>query len=72
MDLKSLAYEAVDNAVTLIKDGKVEANTELSNGAKQDVKAYLINGEIVTKENLSDKLKKMTISNPEDVYKYCK
>lgn len=71
MDLKSLAYEVVGSAVTLIKDEKIEANTELNNGAKKDVKAYLINGEIVTKENLADKLKKMTISNPEDVYKYC-
>ncbi len=71
MDLKSLADVAVESAYKLASEGSAEANTELNNGMKEDVKAYLINGELVTKENLSEKIKKMNTIKQDEVYQNC-
>ena len=72
MDLKSLADVAVENAVKLVQEGKSEANSETENGGKKEVKSYLINGEIVTRENLDSKVEKIKMISLEDVHKYCK
>lgn len=52
MDLKELAYTAVDEAVHFAKNEKINVNTEFDNGGIAPIKANLITGQLLTKENI--------------------
>ena len=52
MDLKNLAETTVDQAYAMAKNEKITANTEIDIDDQKKIKAYLITGEMVTKENI--------------------
>lgn len=68
MDLQSLAKTAVSEAVHLAKDEKVNTNSEfvMPNGAT--VRANLITGSVVTKENIDNILIKPGFYTREQIY----
>ncbi len=52
MDLKELAYAAVDEAYNIATKKKVNVNSELDNDSSSKINAFLINGKVVTRENI--------------------
>lgn len=68
MDLKNMASAAVDQAVALAKGEKVTANSEIANDKGEKIKAYLITGEMVTKENIDKILIESGYYTKEQVY----
>lgn len=52
MDLKELAYIAVDEAVHMAKKEDVNVNANFDNGCEGGVQANLITGQLIMKENL--------------------
>lgn len=55
MDLKELAYTAVDQACNMAQGKPVDVNAEFDNQSDAPVPSHLITGQVVTRENL-DKL----------------
>lgn len=68
MDLKSMAMAAVDAAHSLIKDRPTAVNAEVRTPSGSRVDAYLVNGKVVTKENLDRLIIEPGIFRREDVY----
>ncbi|CAK7039064.1 substrate-binding domain-containing protein [uncultured Phascolarctobacterium sp.] len=68
MDLKSLAATAVDKAYAMARGEKVTANAELDAPTGEQIKAYLITGKMVTKENLDKTLIETNYYTKEQVY----
>lgn len=52
LDLRDLAYTAVDEAYNLATKKKVNVNSEFDNESTKKINAYLVNGKVVTKENI--------------------
>lgn len=52
MDLKELAYTAINEAVHIARGENVNINSEFDSGTGKPIDANLITGEIVTKDNL--------------------
>ena len=65
---KNMASAAVDQAVALAKGEKVTANSEIANEKGEKIKAYLITGEMVTKENIDKILIESGYYTKEQVY----
>lgn len=68
MDLKELAYTAVDEAINMATGRKVNVNTKFQNGYKDGVDANLITGDVVTKQNLDKLLIESGYFTKEEVY----
>ncbi|WP_308774991.1 substrate-binding domain-containing protein [uncultured Bilophila sp.] len=68
MDLKELAYAAVDEAYSLATKNKVNVNSELVNDRTNKINAFLINGKVVTRENIDKVLIEPGHFTKEEVY----
>lgn len=68
MNLESLANAAVDKAVSLVKGEGNLANTEQNNGSKNSIKSYLLNGKLVTKQNLDTIIIDGNVFTKEQIY----
>ncbi len=68
MDLKSMAMAAVDAAHSLIRELPTAVNAECRTPSGSRIDAYLINGKVVTKENLDRLIIEPGIFRREDVY----
>lgn len=68
MDLKELASTALEEAVHLVTDEKVDINAQFDNGGKQTVNANLIVGTLITSKNITTKLIDTKIYTKEEVY----
>ncbi len=68
MDLKELAYAAVDEAYNIAKKKKINANSELDNDSPNKINAFLINGRVVTRENIDKVLIEPGHFAKEDIY----
>ena len=68
MDLKNMASAAVDQAYALAKGEKVTANSEITNDKGEKIQAYLITGEMVTKENIDKVLIESGYYTKEQIY----
>lgn len=68
MDLKELATTAINEAVHIAKKEKVNMNSEFQLPDGKSVKANLITGQIVTKENLDKLLVESGIYTKEQIY----
>ena len=67
MDLKELAYAAVDEAYNLATKKRVNVNSELD-GSTNKINAFLINGKVVTKENINKVLIEPGHFTKEEIY----
>lgn len=65
--LRNIAYKAAEMAVIIAKGEEVEINQEVNNG-KIDVPSYLLDVEIVSKDNLMTTVIKDGFHSYEDVY----
>lgn len=52
MDLKSMAYTAVNEAYNMATKKKPNVNSEFDNESKFKIDAFLINGKLITRENI--------------------
>lgn len=52
LDLKALATTAIDEAYNMATKKKVNVNSRLDNESEHEINAFLINGQVVTRENL--------------------
>ena len=68
MDLKNLAETTVDQAYAMAKNEKITANTEIDIDDQKKIKAYLITGEMVTKENIDKVLIETGVYTKEQIY----
>ena len=68
MDLRELAYAAVDEAYNLATKKKVNVNSELGNDGSNKINAFLINGKVVTRENINKVLIEPGHFTKEDIY----
>ena len=68
MDLKELATTAVKEAYHMAMGEKVNVNTQFDNQTKNGIDANLINGKIVTKQNLDKLLIESGVYTKSDVY----
>lgn len=69
MDLTAMARTAVDEANNLVTKKKVNTNSQLDNSeGKAKIDAYLINGKLITKENIDKVLIEPGVCTKEDVY----
>ena len=68
MDLKELAYAAVDEAYNIATEKKVNVNSELVNDRTNRINAFLINGKVVTKENIDKVLIEPGHMTREEIY----
>ena len=68
MDLRELAYAAVDEAHNLATKKKVNVNSELGNDGSNKINAFLINGKVVTRENINKVLIEPGHFTKEDIY----
>lgn len=68
MDLKKLAETAMDEAYAMAQNGKMTANAELDIKNGEKVKAYLVTGEMVTKENIDKVLIESGYYTKEQIY----
>lgn len=68
MDLKELAYLAVDEAYHMAKDEKVNVNSKFDNGGEEPVDANLIVGTLITKENIERQIIDKKIYTKEQIY----
>lgn len=68
MDLKELAYTAVDEACNMATGKKVNVNTKFQNGYKDGIDANLITGKVVTKQNVDKVLIESGYFTKEEVY----
>lgn len=67
MDLKELAYAAVDEAYNIATEKRVNVNSELGNSTDK-INAFLINGKVVTRENIDKVLIEPGHFTKEEVY----
>lgn len=68
MDLKNMASIAINQACVLAKGDKATANSEITNDSGEKIKAYLITGEMVTKENIDKVLLESGYYTKEQIY----
>ena len=68
MDLRELAYAAVDEAYNLATKKKVNVNSELGSDGSNKINAFLINGKVVTRENINKVLIEPGHFTKEDIY----
>lgn len=66
--IKTLASFAVEMAVSMAKDVKVESNSLINDGV-YDIPAYLIEPTVITKDNIEETVIKDGYHKREDVYK---
>lgn len=68
MDLKELSYTAIDEAVHLGKNEKVNVNATFDNGSSKAISANLITGQLIVKENVDKVLIESGYYTKEEVY----
>lgn len=68
LDLKDMAYAAVDEANNIIKSRELSVNSVLDNEKAEKIKAYLVNGKIVTRENIDKVLIEPGYYSREEIY----
>lgn len=68
LDLKTLAFAAIDQAYNLATKKDVSVNSALEGESKSKVKAYLVNGQLVTKENIDKVLIAPGFFSKEQIY----
>lgn len=68
LDLKDIAYAAVDEANNIIKRKEMRVNSVLDNDKDEKIKAYLVNGKIVTRENIDKVLIEPGYYSKEEIY----
>ena len=68
MDLKAMAYTAVNEAYNLAVDKKNSINSKFNNDSDFKIDAYLINGKLITRENLDALLIDSGVYTREQVY----
>ena len=68
MDLKDLARKAVEEADKMGRNQKVDVNADFDNQGESTVASYLINGQVVTKQNIDKILIDKGYYTKEEVY----
>ncbi len=68
MDLRDLARTAVDEAYSIAMGEEMKINAKFDNQSTDGVDAYLINGRVVTKENVDNEMIKTGYYTQEEVY----
>lgn len=68
MNLKEVAYTAVDTACNMAQNKPLSSNTAFENGSGTPINAYLINGQVVTPENMDRVLIDGGIYPREEIY----
>lgn len=68
MDLAELAVNAADEAYNMATGKKSNTNASFDNQSGQNIPSYLINGRIITRENLDNMIIARGIFTREDIY----
>ena len=68
MDRKDLARKAVEEADKMGRNQKVDVNADFDNQGESTVASYLINGQVVTKQNIDKILIDKGYYTKEEVY----
>lgn len=68
LDLRTLARTAVDEALNLALRKQVSTNSTLDNDSTSKINAFLINGKLITRENLDKQIIETGVFTREQVY----
>ncbi|AVQ28474.1 sugar ABC transporter [Fusobacterium ulcerans] len=68
MDLKELAYTAIDEAFSMIHNKPISTNAEYDNQSGKKIPSHLITGRLVTKQNIDRILIESKVFTREEIY----
>ena len=68
MDLKAMAVTATNEAYNLATNKPANVNAAFDNKSSSKIKAYLVNGKIITRENIDKQLIDTGVYTREEVY----
>lgn len=68
LDLRDLAYTAIDEAYNMATKKKVTTNSAFDNESAKKIDAYLVNGKVITKQNIDKYLIEAGYFTKEQVY----
>lgn len=68
MDLKAMAVTAANEAYNLATNKPTNVNAAFDNKSASTIKAYLVNGKIITRENIDRQLIDTGVYTREEVY----
>lgn len=68
MDLRELAYTAIDEAFSMIQNKPVSVNAEYDNQSGEKIPSHLITGRLVTKQNIDRILIENKVFTKEEIY----